>query len=205
QLPGERDDLIRLMTEFKSLPAGRHLWASGVKNAQHLFNCWVSGWTENPSDHFEFTFMRLMEGGGVGANYSNRYLTHFPPVQGTFSVEVVCDPEHPDYETMHDAELISKRYNSDWDGAFVVEGSREGWAAALVDLIDTYHRKGVQHYHRVYDVSRVRASGTRLKTFGGTASGPMALAQMLTEVGFLLNGIIGDSIDGMTAMSIDHA
>ena len=40
-LDSERDDLIRLMTEFKVLPAGRHLWASGVKNAQHLFNCWV--------------------------------------------------------------------------------------------------------------------------------------------------------------------
>lgn len=61
QQPGEREELIRLITEFKMLPAGRHLWASGVKNAQHLFNCWVSGWTEKPSDHFEFTFMRLME------------------------------------------------------------------------------------------------------------------------------------------------
>ena len=62
QLPEERENLIRLMGEFKILPAGRHLWASGVKNAQHLFNCWVAGWPENISEHFEFTFMRLMEG-----------------------------------------------------------------------------------------------------------------------------------------------
>src|SRR5690606_761790 len=76
--PDERTDLIRMMTEMKILPAGRHLWASGVKGAQHLMNCWVSGWTENPWDHFEFTFMRLMEGGGVGANYSNRFLRDYP-------------------------------------------------------------------------------------------------------------------------------
>ncbi|TMZ63748.1 hypothetical protein EMG21_29555, partial [Klebsiella pneumoniae] len=34
-------------------------------------NCHVSGWGAEVTDHFEFTFMRLMEGGGVGANYSN--------------------------------------------------------------------------------------------------------------------------------------
>ena len=63
ELPGEREALGRMMEEFKILPAGRHLWASGVKNAEHLFNCWVSGWSYNPADHFSFTFMRLMEGG----------------------------------------------------------------------------------------------------------------------------------------------
>src|SRR5690606_41290163 len=60
--------------DFKILPAGRHLWASGVPGRQYLFNCHVSGWNEQITDHFQFTFLRLMEGGGVGANYSNRYL-----------------------------------------------------------------------------------------------------------------------------------
>jgi len=75
ELPGERETLARFMEEFKILPAGRHIWASGVKNAEHLFNCWVAGWTDRPADHFAFTFMRLMEGGGVGASYSNRHLS----------------------------------------------------------------------------------------------------------------------------------
>ncbi|AEJ92385.1 ribonucleotide reductase [Mycobacterium phage Timshel] len=203
----ERETLIRLMTEFKILPGGRHLWASGVKNAQHLFNCWVSGWTENPSDHFEFTFMRLMEGGGVGANYSNRYLTQYPPVQQELFVHIVCDPEHPDYEAMREAGVLSTEYDPDWNGAFVIEDSREGWASALVDLIDTHYRDEVTHFQRVYDVSRVRAAGAKLRTFGGTASGPLPLARMLIDVCEILSESAHDErpLNGITAMEIDHA
>lgn len=209
QEPGERETLIRLITEFKAIPAGRHLWASGVKNAQHLFNCWVSGWTEKPSDHFEFTFMRLMEGGGVGANYSNRYLADYPPVQQELFVHIVCDPDHPDYEAMRQAGVLSTEYDPDWMGAFEIEDSREGWAEALVDLIDTHYRDEVKHFQRVYDVSRVRPAGAKLKTFGGTASGPLPLARMLIDVCKILSGVLGDEtgekLTGMDAMKIDHA
>ncbi|QGJ92217.1 ribonucleotide reductase [Mycobacterium phage MarysWell] len=206
-LQGERDELIRLMEEFKILPGGRHLWASGVKNAQHLFNCWVAGWTARPSDHFEFTFMRLMEGGGVGANYSNKYLHSYPPVYQELEVHIVCDPEHPDYTDLVAAGLLSDQYDPDWDGAFVIEDSREGWAAALVDLIDTAYRPCISHRNRVYDVSRVRAAGAKLKTFGGTASGPVPLARMLDSVASILSrlGNRNEKLDGISAMEIDHA
>lgn len=204
QLENEREDLIRLMTDFKILPAGRHLWASGVKNAQHLFNCWVSGWTEKPSDHFEFSFMRLMEGGGVGANYSNRFLQHFPLIQHFLQVEIVCDPEHPDYETLKAEGVLSTLYDYEWEGAYPIEDSREGWAAALVDLIDTHYREDTVHFNRVYDVSRIRHAGARLKTFGGRASGPLPLAHMLIEVSKILSDKHGHRLDGMSAMEMDH-
>ena len=207
QLDSEREELISLMTEFKILPGGRHLWASGVKNAQHLFNCWVSGWTEKPSDHFEFTFMRLMEGGGVGANYSNRFLQQYPPVPQDLLVDVVCDPEHPDYEAMVEAGVLSNEYHPDWAGSYQIEDSREGWAAALVDLIDTHYRDEVKHFHRVYDVSRVRPAGSRLRTFGGRASGPLPLAKMLRDVNDILSDLAYRhvSLTGIDAMEIDHA
>ena len=207
QLDDERDDLIRLMTEFKILPAGRHLWASGVKGAQHLFNCWVAGWTETPSEHFSFTFLRLMEGGGVGSSYSNQYLKDYPVVPQDLLVDIVCDPEHPDYEAMLAAGVLSNEYHPDWVGSYQIEDSREGWAAALVDLIDTHYRDDVEHFHRVYDVSRVRAAGSRLRTFGGRASGPLPLAKMLREV----NDVFADlafrhkAMTGIDAMDIDHA
>jgi adenosylcobalamin-dependent ribonucleoside-triphosphate reductase len=205
QLPGEREKLIEMMSNFQVLPAGRHIWASGVTNAQHLFNCWVAGWTEKPSDHFEFTFMRLMEGGGVGANYSNKYLAQYPAVKNPLKVEIVCDSEHPDYQELAKAGLLSIDYNSDWAGAFQIEDSREGWAAALVDLIDTHYRDGVEHDHRVYDVTRVRPAGAKLKTFGGRASGPMPLAKMLREVSTVLTGKVGSMLTGIDGMEIDHA
>ncbi|WP_459962005.1 ribonucleoside-triphosphate reductase, adenosylcobalamin-dependent [Nocardia sp. IFM 10818] len=203
--PGEREHLIRMISEFKLLPAGRHLWASGVKNAQHLMNCWVSGWYEKPSDHFHFTFMRLMEGGGVGANYSNRHLEHYPEVENELRVHIVCDPGHQDYDEMKAAEVLSEEYTSDWPGAFQIEDSREGWADALVDLIDTHYREGVKNQNRVYDVSRVRPAGARLLTFGGRASGPLPLAKMLHAVAGVMSQQDRQQLDGISAMEIDHA
>lgn len=212
-LKGEREALIKLITEFKLIPGGRHLWASGVKGRQFLFNCHVSGWGEKLSDHFEFTFMRLMEGGGVGANYSNSYLDKYPALAGgPYVVHIVCDPGHPDYLKMESAGVLSKEYTSEWEGAFDIEDSREGWASALVDLVDTYGRQA-KNKNRVYDVSRVREEGARLKTFGGRASGPLPLAKMLIEVSDIFNeshkrptdGHVHNYISGMDAMKIDHA
>lgn len=203
--PEEREDLIRMMNEFKILPAGRHLWASGVPNAQHLMNCWVSGWYSKPSEHFHFSFMRLMEGGGVGANYSNHYLEKFPHVLNLLKVHIVCDPGHQDYDEMKAAGVLSSEYTSDWPGAFQVEDSREGWAGALVDLIDTRYRDDVKNENRVYDVSRVRPAGARLLTFGGRASGPLPLAKMLRHVTDVFNRSVGLRLSGLDAMEIDHA
>jgi ribonucleoside-triphosphate reductase len=206
QLPGERELLIDMMTQFKILPGGRHLWASGVAGRQYLFNCHVSGWGESVTDHFEFTFMRLMEGGGVGANYSNRYLERYPSFATSYKVHVVCDQNHPDYEKLREAGVLSEEYDSSWPGSFDVEDSREGWASSLVDLLGTYYREA-KNTNRVFDVSRVREEGARLKTFGGRASGPLPLAVMLHEVSRIMNGVAdrGGYLTGIEAMEVDHA
>ncbi|MFE0964029.1 MULTISPECIES: ribonucleoside-triphosphate reductase, adenosylcobalamin-dependent [Streptomyces] len=204
----EYDELVAHMDRFAILPAGRHLWATGVKGRQFLFNCHVSGWgTERLSRHYEFTFLRLMEGGGVGANYSSRFLQPFGAPRRELRVHIVCDPMHQDYEEMKAAGVLSEEYDSDWAGAFEVEDSREGWADALVDLIDTFMTdRDVRHADRVYDVSRVRCKGSRLKTFGGTASGPQPFARMMIEIARVLSGVHakGRHLSPVEAMEIEH-
>jgi adenosylcobalamin-dependent ribonucleoside-triphosphate reductase len=205
----EHDELVSHMDQFAIIPAGRHLWATGVKGRQYLFNCHVAPWGDKLSRHFEFTFMRLMEGGGVGGNYSSKYLAPYGTPRRELDVHVVCDPMHQDYEEMKAAGLLSTEYDSDWAGAFEVEDSREGWADALVDLIDTFMSDGeVKHKARVYDVSRVRCKGSRLKTFGGTASGPGPFARMLAEIGSILSRSAVGNVGHLTpieAMEMDHA
>lgn len=215
----EHDELVSYMDRFAILPAGRHLWASGVKGRQYLFNCHVSGWGSKLSRHFEFTFLRLMEGGGVGANYSSRFLEPYGAPRRELDVHIVCDPAHQDYEAMRASGLLSTEYDSDWVGAFEVEDSREGWADALVDLIDTFMMVApVKHRERVYDVSRVRCKGSRLKTFGGTASGPAPFGRMMQEIGKVMGGaskVEGSGVQRLLyershltpveAMEIDHA
>lgn len=212
-LPNERDDLIRLMTEFKILPGGRHLWMSGVPGRQFLFNCHVSGWTEDIEDHFSFTFLRLMEGGGVGANYSTRNMGRYS-ISRAVEVYIVCDPSHPDYAEMEKEGLLTNEFSSDWTGSIEVEDSREGWDEALRDLFRASTGR-TKHSKRVYDVSRVRWKGARIKSFGGTASGPLPLARMLLNIGGVLNARFSEErnwhyeyeaakLTPLDAMEIDH-
>lgn len=214
---GEREKLIELIGDFKVLPAGRHLKSSGV-NDFALNNCWAAGWdSELPEEHFRFVLLRLAEGGGVGSNYSSRYLEDFPKVAIPVDVHIVCAPDHPDYLDLVESGLISTEYSHDWAGAYAVEDSREGWADALADLISTAHNPHTAHTARVYDVSRVRHKGAPLKTFGGTASGPEPFALMMSEVGKILASKVseledahgntyryGQRLNGIDAMGIDH-
>jgi adenosylcobalamin-dependent ribonucleoside-triphosphate reductase len=57
-------------------------------------------------------------------------------------------------------------------------------------------------------VSRVRCKGSRLKTFGGTASGPGPFARMLAEIGSILSRSAVGNVGHLTpteAMEMDHA
>lgn len=203
----EYEELVEYMTRFAVVPAGRHLWASGVRGRQYLFNCHVSGFgNDELSEHFDFSFLRLMEGGGVGANYSTKYLREVTSPRRELSVHIVCDPAHPDYAEMKAAGILSNEYHHEWEGSYPVEDSREGWAAALVDLIDTFTTpEQVLHFNRVYDVSRVRAKGQPLRTFGGTASGPQPFGRMMRETGSALSRAYRTSMNPIIAMDIDHA
>lgn len=201
---GERDRLVKLIRDFKVLPAGRHIKNAGV-NTFALNNCWAAGWEDDkPSEHFTFTLLRLAEGGGVGSNYSGRYLYRMPIVENEVDVHIVCDPVHPDYEDMKAAGLLSTEYSHEWAGSYGVEDSRQGWADALEDLIETAHDPYMKHKERVYDVTRVRRKGAPLRSFGGTASGPAPFAEMLIDVGAVLSDCAGWPLTGMDAMEIDH-
>lgn len=212
--PGEEEELINLFYNFRALPAGRHLWMSGVPGRQFLFNCYVSGWGADLSDHFAFTFNQLMEGGGVGANYSQHHLNHYS-IFNLVRVHIVCSPEHDNYQDLLDANLLSSQYSPDFTGAWEVEDSREGWVFALEETINKateFEPRGFQQdkdsgeylVDLVYDVSNIRASGKRIKTFGGTSAGPVPFAKMLTGVSHLLNQGWQDGMSGPLAMEIDH-
>lgn len=202
----EYNMLCDYLYDFKIVPGGRHLWATGVGKRQYLANCHLAGWGEKLSDHFEFAFMRLMEGGGVGANYSTKYIARYGAPKHRLKLHIVCDSDHKDYADLLHAGVLSTEFVSDWAGCYQIPDSREGWAEALVDLIDTYYRPDTKHQDRVYDVSIVRPSGSKLHTFGGTASGPVPLAKMLHEVAAVLNAAHeAGQITPIDMMEIDHS
>ena len=201
---GEREKLIELMMNFSLIPGGRHIYASGLKGRQYLSNCHVSGYDKNdPTRHFTFLFDQLMMGGGVGANYSNRYLDTLPPVSNSIDLHIVCRSDHPDITEFQD--LLSQHKSSVWEAeSFVVEDSREGWTRALGHMLSEVFSGSSGESSVIIDVSNVRRRGSPLVTSGGIACGPGPLVQMLTNVCKVINGCVGTFLRSLDVMSIDH-
>ncbi len=62
----------------------------------------------------------------------------------------------------------------DTDTTIIVRDSKIGWATALKELISMLYNGQIPQW----DLSKVRPAGTRLKTFGGRASGPEPLDRL---------------------------
>ena len=84
-----------------------------------------------------------------------------------FSVERQFISKLPEIPDLYDSETI-----------VVVRDSKEGWAKALRQLIALLYSGEIPKW----DVSRVRPAGSRLKTFGGRASGPAPLVDLFNFV-----------------------
>lgn len=192
----ESAELQYYMNQFAVIPAGRHLWATGVPGRQYLFNCWVAPWGSSASEHFVFTALRLFEGGGVGSNYSSRYLEQYGQPHHRVNVYITCRAGHQDEE-----ELLPYLSDKAVGISAYVPDSREGWAGAIGYLVNqAFDPEGARDI--TFDVSGVRPSGSPLVSSGGTASGPAPFARMMLEIAGVLNS---QMFSGMAAMEIDHA
>ena len=202
--PNESEKLFDLMYNFKIVPGGRHLWSSGVEGRQFLFNCHRAPFEKRMSAHYKFIFDQLMQGGGVGTNYSNRYIDIIPKLTSTVDLRIVCREDHPDYNEFKD---LVEFNGFDWDlmlddNYLSIDDSREGWVEGLAATIDDHF---LQESTTLYlDVSCVRERGAKINGFGGTASGPAALVQMLLAVNDLMNKSVGSQLCSLDHMQIDH-
>lgn len=208
----EREKLVKLLFDMGVVPAGRHLSASGRKGRQFIFNCHNSHFDPlEPSLHFAFLFDQLMQGGGVGANYSNRYVDAQPEVKRQVHLHVVCDPNHPDIGEFDG--LLSKHEGLQPDHTFVVPDDREGW----VDSVGTVFKlafgedagfsevdPNATEVTLTINVSLVRSRGTLLKTSGGIACGPGPLVETLVAITKRLNGCYGRKLTSLDTMALDH-
>lgn len=177
--PGEKEALTELFLSRQMIPAGRHLWVTGVPGRQFTQNCHVSGFETGFADHCAFTFSELMKGGGVGSNYSSRYLEALTPLSSV-AVRFICNTDHADYEA-----LLPYLYNNELfdplEGfVYVIPDSREGWVDALKVLLDSASNGG--NITILYDVSDIRPKGSPILGFGGVSSGPVPLVELLGEV-----------------------
>ena len=93
-------------------------------------------------------------------------------------------------------EIPEKLYES--NTVVHVKDSKEGWAKALRQVLALLWAGEVPKW----DVSGVRAAGTRLKTFGGRASGPEPLVELFKYVVAKFKGASGRKLHSLEAHDI---
>ena len=194
---GERERLIELIESMALLPAGRHLYSTGVEGRQFSFNCHHTGWGKRLKDHCGFLMNCLMTGGGSGSSYDNLKLRLLPAIRGTVEPTFTA-PIHVDVAEF--AQHLSPP--SSGAEVFEIPDSREGWVEALCLLLDLAEDGGgaIQ-----FDVGKIRPRGSIIHGFGGTASGAAPLIELLINVAEILNKCVGRQPSSLEMMEIDHA
>ena len=121
---------------------------------------------------FDEVLYILMNGTGVGFSVERQYSDRLPTI--------------PDVEFEHTEDVVS------------VVDSKEGWAKAFRDLISYLYTGRVPKV----DVNKVRPAGTRLKTFGGRASGPQPLVDLFDFTITKFKGARGRKLSSMECHDI---
>lgn len=163
---GKAQEMFRRMWVFKWLPPGRGLQFMGtraleLKGGAILNNCGFVS-TADIQHHFAEPFCALMDFLMLGVG-----MGYDVRGAGTFIVEEPVRGARP----------------------YVVDDRREGWVGALRTLLNAY--AGAGELPSAFDFSRVRPEGAKLRTFGGTASGPAPLERLLVAVRKVLDARIG--------------
>lgn len=219
ELMKEMKRFYHLMFNLVISPPGRGLWMSGTQYAEEVGdaenNCWgvvarpqpygnskiqpIIGSPEDmlPSFAAVFTFDQAMKGGGVGVNVQRKNVHQMPQVKRHIDVFFSVNSTHKDYKSELKGMGVFPKQTKDVDGTgiihHVVKDSREGWAEALQMVIDSHY---IGDYDTiVFDLTFVRPRGATIKRFGGIASGPSPLVQMLGRVNRIINKRVGEHVE----------
>jgi ribonucleotide reductase alpha subunit len=201
--PGERDDLYNLLLNRQLIPAGRHLWVTGVPGRSFTQNCHVAGFETGYAEHCGFVFSELMKGGGVGANYSSRYLSALTPLSSV-AVRFICSWEHADFDSLLPLLGGNELFDPQNELEITIADSREGWVESLETVIKVSSSRVPTTI--IFDLSEIRAKGSPIRGFGGVSSGPLPLAILLSQVANITNTNYGSpvTVTPEIAMQIDH-
>jgi ribonucleoside-triphosphate reductase (thioredoxin) len=192
----EAELLFHLFWTGQALPPGRGLWTGGVEGipADARFNCWYT--TLYDIDDWCWTANQLMLGGGVGVGLGD--ISSLPKVSDRPArFAIWCDKEHPDHDEVHPE---GPEFLNGTTPHYLVEDSREGWVTAL-RLVLTAAFKGDD---LVVEVSKVRARGLPIKTFGGIACGPGPLSNLLRSSWDIVRKASGRQLTSVEALDITN-
>lgn len=192
----EMELLFHLFWTGQALPPGRGLWTGGVEGipADARFNCWYT--TLYDIDDWCWITNQLMLGGGVGVGLSG--VGSMSQVAGNPArFAVWCRNDHPDFLEVAPE---GPSFLNGQTPRYLCDDSREGWVEALRRVLTSaFLGRDI-----VVDLSLVRERGQPIRTFGGIASGPGPLAQLLRSVWGVVRGAAGRKLSNVEALDITN-
>jgi ribonucleotide reductase class II len=89
------------------------------------------------------------------------------------------------FDTKGAGHLYIQEPDANTEDHYIIPDTREGWVEALKRLLDSYFIPG--YNLQQFDYSLVRPAGLPIRGFGGTASGPAPLKEMLEAIRAILD------------------
>lgn len=164
---------------------------------------------------FVFLFDQAMKGGGVGFSAEQHVISEIPKVLNRTDIYFYCDKYHKDFKELKDMTKTHKiRLNKKVPNTakssgnpiiieLTVADAREGWAESLAVVIDNHFRG--RHVIIKINVSEIRHRGLPIKGFGGVASGPAPLVELLAFVSYRLSTRKGQYLTSVDVGDIHNA
>ena len=168
--------MFKKIWDFKFLPPGRGLWLSGTefiaRHGSMALNNCGFASTEDIDLKYSKAFEFVMDALMLGVGVG--------------------------FDTKGAGKIIIKQPKEGYF-EFQLPDSREGWVESLKLMVDAYFfGKQVPKY----DFSLIRAAGAPIRGFGGIASGPEPLKEMLEDVHNILESRIGQKITSLDIVDI---
>ena len=173
------------LMSLKCSVAGRFLWQLGTETVNNLGTMSLQNCAfvkiDEPIKPFLWIFDVLMLGTGVGFNIQKKYIDKLPVLVN------------------NDINIVRKDTK---DADFIIPDSREGWVYLLEKILEAYFYKGKSF---TYSTILIRTAGSKIKGFGGTASGPEDLVKGLANIQIILQkrkGLKLTSVDCLDIINI---
>lgn len=176
----EEERLTYFMLNRKATPAGRMLWLSGTETQGRiggagLNNCFY--FSCDDYNHFITAQDLLMLGGGIGLSVEHEFVSKLPRIKR--GVEIT--------------------HKATKDADFIVPDSREGWCELTRKVLKSFFETGKSF---TYSTIVVRGHGEEIKGFGGKASGPLPLIEMIKKIIEILKAREGKAVRPIDAVDI---
>lgn len=106
---------------------------------------------------------------------------------------------HDEYKPVKPEERLEKTKVTNLGNGFVkvyIGDSKEGWVQSLDEVFNILTSSEFDDVHSIkFSYNSIRPKGERLKTFGGTASGPEPLREMFEGIKNVLTNKIDTTLD----------